>query len=46
MGCSLQAKLLLPSTLLVAIGLQALSALVLVHLKAAFLFEISHGLRK
>jgi hypothetical protein len=34
--------LFLPRTLLVAIGLQALSALVLVHLEAAFLLEVSH----
>ena len=43
-GC--KANLLLPSTLLVAIGLQALSALVLVHLQATFLFQVSHGLLK
>lgn len=34
---------LLPSALLVAIGLQALFALVLVHLETAFLFEVTHG---
>src|SRR5215207_8635529 len=34
---------LLPRTLLVAIRLQALSALVLVHLQTTFLFQISHG---
>jgi hypothetical protein len=33
---------LLPGALLVAIGLQALFALVLVHLEAAFLFEVTH----
>jgi hypothetical protein len=32
----------LPRALLVAIRFQALSALVLVHLQAAFLLEISH----
>jgi hypothetical protein len=34
---------LLPRALLVAIRFQALSALVLVHLQTAFLFQISHG---
>ncbi len=34
--------LLLPSALLVAIGLQTLFALVLVHLETAFLFEVTH----
>lgn len=34
--------LLLPSALLVAIGLQALFALVLIHLQTAFLFEVTH----
>ena len=33
---------LLPSTLFMAIGLQALFALVLVHLETAFLFEVTH----
>jgi hypothetical protein len=32
----------LPRALFVAVRLQALPALVLVHLKAAFLLEISH----
>lgn len=36
------AALLLPSALFMAIGLQALFALVLVHLEAAFLFEVTH----
>jgi hypothetical protein len=35
-------RLLLPRALLVAIGLQALFALVLVHLETAFLFEVTH----
>ena len=35
--------LLLPGALLVTIGLQALAALVLVHLQAAFLFQVAHG---
>jgi hypothetical protein len=35
-------RLLLPSALLVAIGLQALFALVLIHLQTAFLFEVTH----
>jgi hypothetical protein len=35
-------SLFLPSTLLVTIGFQAFLALVLVHLKATFLFEITH----
>ena len=34
---------LLPRALLVAIRLQTLSALVLVHLEATLLFQISHG---
>lgn len=34
---------LLPRALLVAIRLQALSALVLVHLQTTFLFQIAHG---
>ena len=34
---------LLPRALFVAISLQALSALVLVHLQAAFLFQVAHG---
>ena len=39
--------LLLPSTLLVTIRLQALTALVFIHLEAAFLFEVAHDkLRK
>jgi hypothetical protein len=33
---------LLPRALLVAIGLQTLFALVLVHLETAFLFEVTH----
>ena len=36
------ARLLLPRALFVAVGLQALFALVLVHLEAAFLFEVTH----
>jgi len=35
----------LPITLLVAIGLQALPALVLVHLETTLLFEITHGVK-
>jgi hypothetical protein len=35
--------LLLPRTLLVAVSLQALTALVLVHLKTTFLFQVAHG---
>ena len=38
----LYSALLLPRALLVAVGLQALFALVLVHLEAAFLFEVTH----
>jgi len=34
---------LLPRTLLVAIRLQALSALVFVHLQTALLFQVAHG---
>jgi hypothetical protein len=34
---------LLPRAFLVAIRLQALSALVLVHLQTTFLFQIAHG---
>ena len=34
---------LLPRALFVAIRLQALSALVLVHLQTTFLFQITHG---
>jgi hypothetical protein len=34
---------LLPRTLLVAVRLQALSALVLVHLQSSFLFQVTHG---
>jgi len=37
------APLLLPSTLLVAIRLQALTALVFIHLQTTFLFQIAHG---
>jgi len=37
-----ETRLLLPSALLMAVGLQALFALVLVHLEAAFLFEVTH----
>ena len=37
-----QKRLLLPSALLVSIGLQALFALVLIHLQTAFLFEVTH----
>ena len=37
--------LLLPGALLVTIGLQALAALVLVHLQAAFLFQVAHDWR-
>lgn len=32
----------LPGALLVAIGLQALAALVVVHFETAFLFEVTH----
>ena len=35
--------LFLPSTLFVAVRLQALSALVLVHFQAAFFLQIAHG---
>ena len=35
--------LLLPSTLLVAVGLEALPAFVFRHLETALLLEISHG---
>ena len=35
-------RLLLPSALFMAIGLQTLFALVLVHLETAFLFEVTH----
>jgi hypothetical protein len=35
-------NLLLPRALFMAIGLQALFALVLVHLETAFLFEVTH----
>ena len=35
--------LLLPRALLVAIRLQSLPALVLVHLQTTFLFQIAHG---
>jgi hypothetical protein len=35
--------LFLPRTLLVAIRLQALPALVLVHLQSTFLFQVAHG---
>ena len=35
-------RLLLPGALFMAIGLQALFALVLVHLETAFLFEVTH----
>jgi hypothetical protein len=38
-------RLLLPRTLLVAICLQALPALVLVHLQTTFLFQITHVVR-
>ena len=33
---------ILPSALLMAIGFQALAALVIVHLETAFLFEVTH----
>jgi hypothetical protein len=36
---------LLPSALLVAIRLQALTALVLVHLETALLLEVAHGVK-
>lgn len=36
-------NLLLPRTFLVAMRLQALATLVLVHLKTTFLFEVAHG---
>ena len=38
-------SLLLPRALLVPVGLQALAALVLVHLEPAFLLEVAHGVR-
>jgi hypothetical protein len=38
--------LLLPRALLVAMGFQALAALVLVHLETTLLFQIAHGKRK
>ena len=41
-GYKSRRSLLLPSALLVAIGLQALFALVLIHLQTAFLFEVTH----
>ncbi len=37
--------LFLPCTLFMAIGLQALAALVLIHLKTTFLFQVTHGAR-
>ena len=40
---SMEQKLLLPSTLLVAVRLEAFPAFVLRHLQAALLLEISHG---
>jgi hypothetical protein len=36
--------LLLPSALLVTIGLQTLAALVLVHLQTTLLLKIAHGM--
>jgi len=36
-------RLFLPSTLLVAVRLEALAAFVLRHLQTSFLLEISHG---
>jgi len=36
-------NLLLPRTFLVAMRLQALTTLVLVHLKTTFLFKVTHG---
>ncbi len=41
--CREARRLLLPGTLLVPVGLQALSALVLVHLQTALLFKVAHG---
>jgi hypothetical protein len=38
--------LFLPSTLLVAVGFQALPALMLRHLQPTFLFQIAHGIDK
>ena len=38
--------LLLPRALLVAMGFQALAALVLVHLETTLLFQIAHEKRK
>jgi hypothetical protein len=35
--------LLLPRTLLMAMRLQALATLVLVHLRTTFLFQVTHG---
>jgi hypothetical protein len=42
--CTAVFALLLPGALLVAIRLQALLALMLVHLKTAFLFQVAHGI--
>jgi hypothetical protein len=41
-GDLLGRRLLLPRALFMAISFQALSALVLVHLQAAFLFQVAH----
>ena len=43
---SVQGQLFLPRTLFVTIGLQALPALVLVHLQTAFLFQVAHVVRR
>lgn len=41
-ACVRTALVELPGALLVAIGLQALAALVVVHFETAFLFEVTH----
>ena len=46
-GCGLNSflergRLLLPRALLMAVSLQALFALMLIHLQTAFLFEVTH----
>jgi hypothetical protein len=40
---SAHGSLLLPRAFLVTMRLQALAALVLVHLQTAFLFQVAHG---
>ena len=42
-GFCRKVRSLLPRALLVTIGLQAFTTLVLVHLQAAFLFQVAHG---